>query len=461
MTRALFRNAVLCLALVAMMVPAAHASSGQGLTFEAPRDLLDASTRDATLDEIQSLGAKQLRVILYWHNVAPTPDSATKPAADLSDPASYAWGQYDELMAAAQKRGLQVLMTVSGPVPQWATESKTDTVTRPIPAEFKTFMTAVGKHYGGQVATWAIWNEPNHPQFLRPQYGPKGTGPVSGTIYRSLFLAGWEGLRAAGNGRDHILMGETAPVGTGKDVAPLTFLRQTLCLSDRYIKAKGCSNLPADGYAHHAYTTRLGPFYKPSGPNDVTIGVLPRLIRALDRAAAAGAIRHAMPIYLTEFGIQSVPDPVYGVSEQRQAEYYAISERLAWKTSRIASFSQYLMRDDLPGTGKDRYGGFESGLKANTGRKKLAFDAFRLPLVVTKTKHGVSIWGHVRPAPGVTDALLEVRSGSKRMFHKLKIVKTDARGYLETTSKNRSGGEWRLRWSTFSGAPTRAYPSAP
>ena len=31
-------------------------------------------------------------------------------------------------------------------------------------------------------------------------------------------------------------MGETAPTGTGKDVAPLTFLRGALCLNDNYKK---------------------------------------------------------------------------------------------------------------------------------------------------------------------------------------------------------------------------------
>ena len=55
-------------------------------------------------------------------------------------------------------------------MPRWATKSKKDNVTRPIPKEFQAWATAVGRRYGSQVATWSIWNEPNQPQFLMPQY---------------------------------------------------------------------------------------------------------------------------------------------------------------------------------------------------------------------------------------------------------------------------------------------------
>jgi hypothetical protein len=129
----------------------------------------------------------------------------------------------------------------------------------------------------------------------------------------------------------------------------------------RYRKRRGCHKLPADGYAHHPYTTRSGPFLLSPRRDDVTIGSLGRLTRALDRAARAGAVRRRMPLYLTEFGIQSRPDPDYGVSQTRQAEYRAIAERIARYNPHVRGFSQYLMRDDVPGAGADRYGGFESG----------------------------------------------------------------------------------------------------
>ena len=53
-------------------------------------------------------------------------------------------------------------------------------------------------------------------------------------------------------------------------------------------------------------------------------------------------------IYLTEFGIQSKPDPIAGVGLRGQAEYLAISERIAYANPRVVAFSQYLMVDDQP-----------------------------------------------------------------------------------------------------------------
>ena len=86
---------------------------------------------------------------------------------------------------------------------------------------------------------------------------------------------------------------------------------------------------------------------------------------ALSRAAAAGAIPTGTPIYLTEFGIQSLPDPIFGVPLAQQAEYLGISEHIAYENPRVKLFSQYLLRDDptLPGPPIDAYSGFQSGLE--------------------------------------------------------------------------------------------------
>src|SRR5947209_13476340 len=216
---------------MAVQAPAERASSHQVMPFVAPLQLGDPAQRDKAFDQIASLGATSLRVILYWQDVAPSPNSARRPSFDATDPTRYNWSRYDPIMTEAARRGWPVILTVTGPVPKWATSTKRDHVTRPSPKEFQAFMTAVGRHYGGQIHTFAVWNEPNHPQFLDPQYSARGHVPLSPGIYRQLFLAAWRGLRADGNGRARLLMGETAPRGTGRDVAPLTFLRGALCLN--------------------------------------------------------------------------------------------------------------------------------------------------------------------------------------------------------------------------------------
>jgi hypothetical protein len=461
------RRLVILLALLccALAPASAHASHAQTLTFEAPRDLKDPATRAQAFDDIAALGVRSMRLVLYWHDVAPEPDSRIKPKFDETSPSSYNWGAYDDVVEGIKARGWSLLLTVSGPVPRWATNGARDTLTRPSPSEFGKFVRAVAAHYGSKVDTWSIWNEPNQPQFLLPQYSPSHK-PLSPTIYRNLYIAAQRGLRNAGLANARVLLGETSPRGTGKVVAPLTFLRGVLCLDDEYRKAsQGCVKLQAAGYAHHAYTTGQGPTFKPAQPNDVTIGVLSRLTSALGKAAKAGAINGNLPLYLTEFGIESKPDPIRGVSLQRQSEYRAISERIAYDNPRVIAFSQYLLRDDLPVAGLpsiQRYPGFETGLFTSSGKHKPSYDGFRLPLAVRRGKSKVSLWGLVRPAGGPTTATIEARSGDSGPFRPLTTVQTDARGYFTRTAGLVKGREWRLTWrapdgTIYRGTPTRAY----
>src|SRR3954453_19215408 len=458
----MLRTLAFTLLLLALLAVPAQASRSQVTYFEAPRDFLDASTRDASFDEVGGLGARAVRIVMLWQKVAPDPDSRVAPKVDATDPAVYNWGEYDAAVDAARARGMSVLLTVSGPVPTWATNGARDHLTRPSPAGYRRFMTAVARHFDTRVSRYSIWNEPNQPQFLMPQYD-KRHRPVSPKTYRGLFQAGQRGLREGGSTKP-VLFGETSPRGTGKVVAPLTFLRGALCLGSSYKRDRKCSKLDIDGYAHHAYTTRQGPFFKPSGRNDVTIGVLGRLITALDRAGRAGAIAKGVKVHLTEFGIQSEPDPVYGVSYARQEEYRAISERLAYYNSRVASFSQYLLRDDEPDPGKppvSRYPGFESGLRRSDGKAKVALDGFRLPLVAKGRGSRTTLWGLVRPATGATKVTIQQADKGKD-FKDLTTVTTDTRGYFTRRTPNRSGRRWRLRWTDGSGtvrtgAPIRAY----
>jgi hypothetical protein len=456
----------------------ALASHGEAVYFEGSTDLLNAASRPHAIAQLQSLGVSALRVELSWYDVAPGQQSATKPAFDATSPASYSWGEYDALINAAQRLHWKVLLTVTSPVPRWATSNKAKPyVTSPGDQAFEQFMTAVGRHYGSSVL-YSIWNEANHPAFLRPQFTSRGQ-PASPRIYRGLYQAGYAGLRAAPIARPQVLMGETAPFGydtvnvhkEGKrallhDVAPLAFLRGMLCLNAHYRKAGSCGELQTAGYAHHAYTLPAGPYYKPPQRDDVTIGVLSRLSNALNAAAHTHAIPGGVPIYLTEFGVQSVPNRELGVSLARQAQFDAIDERIAWSNPRVAAFSQYLLKDDPLGgkAGSSVNGGtigFQTGLETVSGRPKPLYSSWPLPLTVSKHGHGFSLWGLVRPTLGSTKATILVKRKGAHKYKTLKTVTTNALGYWSFSSSTQ-GTAWRVRWVSpagvkYEGAPIAAY----
>ena len=291
------------------------------------------------------------------------------------------------------------------------------------------------------------------PQFVKGH-------PESPRIYRGLFQSGYAGLQAAGIHSPKVLMGETAPAGTPRRtgnrgaaavVSPLAFLRGALCLNSHYKRSRSCGLLPAYGYAHHAYTQAAGPFYVPPSKEDVMIGVLSRLTNALNLAARAHAIKAGMMIYLTEYGVQSKPNRFEGVSVAKQAEYDAISERIAWSNPRVAAFSQYLLRDDpVGGAPGSATIGFQTGLEYVTGQPKPLYYGWPVPLTVTKHGSGVLLWGLVRLATSATKLTVLVQRKGSSHYTTLKTVTTNGLGYW-TLHSSTAGSHWRVRWVSPTG----------
>jgi hypothetical protein len=462
--------AVLSLAVIPWAASSALASHSQSTFFESPALLLNPATRPATMATLQHLGVKALRVEVSWHAVAPSPNSTHRPAFDATDPASYNWSEYDPLIEEARQRGWKVLLTITSPVPRWATGNPRghSLLFKPNAGQFKAFMTAVGRHYGSLVSLFSIWNEPNHHEFLEPQFNRNGT-PASPSIYRALYTAGYAGLQAAGLSHPNVLIGETAPEGelhprtpvrgANHNVSPLTFMRGVLCLNSHYRRAGSCGKLTASGWGLHPYASIKGPFYTPKNPESVTIGVLSRMTRALDAAARAGALPAHLPLYVTEFGVISTPNRYVGVPVAEQAEYDAIAERIAYTNPRVASFSQYLLRDD---TAKGRNSvAFQTGLEYANGKAKPLLAAFPVPLTVSRHGSSYSLWGYIRPAGQATTLTVEAERVGSHRYRPLAQVTTNAGGYW-TLSTSVAATRWRVRWVSpegvrYTGPPIRAY----
>jgi hypothetical protein len=449
---ALVRHRILIVVvmLAALLLPAAvaNASRTQFTTVEAPSELLFSGSPDAALDTIKDLGATAIRLQISWSSVTPDPDAKRAPSFNQTDPNAYpagAWARYDAAIDGARLRGLKVYLTLTGPAPRWATAAKRDNLTKPSAEAFSKFATAAGRRYGSKVSWWSIWNEPNLGKLLKPI-----KGLASATVYRELYLQGYAGLRGAGV-RAPILIGELAPIGnsirdTGT-IHPLQFLRKLLCLDSRWHKARSCRKVPTQGFAMHPYTPRFGPLFRPLNQDDVTIGVLSRLVKALDRAGAAGALPRRLPIYVSEFGVQSYPDRSFGVPLPTQSDFRSIGEKMAWGNARVKSFSQYLLRDDPPSEGA--HGKFESGLFLYaSGDPKPSYYGFRLPLVVTKKPHGrVALWGFVRPAHGQAGSL-EIQVMDRRGgWKKLATQRYPGSGYWTRGAAAKAGRQWRVVWT--------------
>ncbi len=458
---------LLCVGVAfAVSAPSALASRNQTVFFEAGKVLIEPHKREHAFQQMEHLGVHALRVELYWSYVAPASGSNKRPKFEATNPAAYNWTLYDWVLNKAKELKWSVLLTVTSPVPKWASANHTS-LGSPNAKDFEEFMTAVGKHYGSEVSLFAIWNEPNDIASLQPQFNASGQ-PVSPRTYRGLFQAGYAGLQAAGIAHPKALMGETAPVGFDSlsrsevrkygllhDVAPLAFLRGSLCLNSHYKKAGSCESVPAYGYSTHAYTQKQGPLWVPPEHDDVTIGTLSRLENALNQAAHAGAIRSGIPIYLTEFGVQSTPNRYEGVSPTKQAEYDALAEFIAWKNPRVAAFSQYLLHDDPTGgpPGSGVHGGtvgFQTGLEYVNGRPKPLYSAWPIPLVVSRVGHGFSLWGLVRPATGSTKVTILVKTRGSKKYRVLKAATTESLGYWSFTSST-AGVAWKVRWTSPTG----------
>jgi hypothetical protein len=473
-------TAIVCavLALSLAGAPVASASQSQIAFFEAPQQLLNTAGRAATVPQLLRLGVHALRLQLVWQDVAPNKHARKVPHVDLTNPASYNWDQYYYLIQEAQTLHWTVLLTVTGAAPCWASACATThikhesmrqkldaIVTNPNPTYYGQFLQAVGREFGSYVKLYSIWNEPNQPQMLLPQYVHNQV--ESAVIYRNLWLKGYAGLKASGNFSGmKVLFGETSPVGNKPYdiVAPLTFMRAALCLSSSYQRSAGCGRIPAAGYAQHPYDQKQGPYWVPpsylDGADDVTMASLGQLSSALDKAAAAGALPAHLPIYITEYGVQSKPNLLLGVPVAQQAEYDAIAEQMAYKNPRVASFDQYLLTDD-PNPGE---GSFQTGLETVTAHPKPLYHGYPVPLTVTvQNGSKVAFWGLVRPDGGSDSPLMvQYSSNHGKTWSKLLSATTDANGYWSASGNFVAQRVWRVQWTgpdgtVYNGPAIRAY----
>jgi Cellulase (glycosyl hydrolase family 5) len=326
-------------------------------TFRWSFDSVDA------LDDVQEANASIIRATASWRAIAPRRPG--RPA-DSFDPA-YRFGDLDDLVRNAQKRGLQMMITVWG-TPGWANGGRRANVPPTRPADLTSFARAIADRYSGRhngypyVGRYSIWNEPNLEIFLQPQFDARGT-IVSPRIYAGLYKAGYRGIKA-GNSGALVAIGETSNRGrdhpargsASESVAPGTFARLLA-------QQKG---LKFDAYATHPYSTHPSapPTQKVRWPN-VTLSQLARFETSID----AWFGRANIPVWITEYGYQTKPGEPFGVTNAQQAIYLAQVIRQLKADPRVHVFIWFVFRDSLQSP-------WQSGLVGVTGSPKPAYRTF-------------------------------------------------------------------------------------
>ena len=300
--------------------------------------------------------------------------------------------------------------------------------------EYGAFVRALGRRYSGayadenqgggvlpRVGRWSFGNEPNQASWLTPQYAAATGSP---TPPRPSPTARWCAARSPacaprGHGGDALLLGETSPIGRGtgrlrgapggaRAVHPHAAVPRAR--RPRAARAAGGADaaaarprrLPVTGFAHHPYTqggarpprTRGSARDPDHHRHARAAGADPRRGRAAraDRARAADPLhRVRLPDRPARRAVRRVARPSGDVHERVRLDRLPRPARSTrWRSTSWSTTRSW--RASSP------------GVRFADGRPKPSYDAYRLPLWITrKGASHLRVYGQVRPlANGAT-----------------------------------------------------------
>ncbi|HEX2105260.1 MAG TPA: hypothetical protein VHF51_16530 [Solirubrobacteraceae bacterium] len=480
----LLRPLVLALALSALALSAlapagarAAADLETGIADDAAvLEEPDPARAARTVATWRDLGIDDVRLLVHWEKVSPRPDDARVPAGfDPGNPADprYEWRALDAAVALVRDAGMTVTLSITGPGPLWASAQPAagNRRLRPQPALYARFARAVALRFGAAVDRYVLWNEPNLPLWLQPQFTCRGRRctPYAPHLYRSLVRAAAPAIHAADSDA-RVLIGALAPSGHNPRtrnaiMRPLTFLRALGCVDRRARRVRsgrcrGFRPAAAEGIAYHPHGVRRAPDVPARQPDDAGLADLPRLERLVDAIQRRGGVRNTLrrtrrfDLFLTEYGYQTnPPDRVAGVRPALQARWLQQGTYLAWRDPRVRSLTQYVWRDEPVGFNGARW---QSGLLFGDERPKPALRSFPQPFWADRTlaRRATRLWGQVRPG-GAHEVRVQRRAPGSAGWTTIRRLRTNGRGIFTLRVAVTRAVDYRFTWAPSPGAAVR------
>ena len=267
---------------------------------------VEPEKRARSLDLVQAAGMVFLRQEFPWedievHGKGDFIDRRNEP--DGVD----AWAKYDQIVAMAAERDLQLIARLSNP-PSWSRAQGDEIGTNAPPDDFDDFgdfVAAVADRYRGQITYYQVWNEPNGNE----EWGKQDVDPEA---YTQLLCNAYGRIKAA-DPTAVVLAGALTPTvaNNGSNMNDLIFLERMYAAG-----AAACF----DVFSAQGYGLWSGPTDQRLRP---TVINYPHNLFLRDIM-----VRHGdgnKPIWISEVGWNAVPEgiaPNFGrVTEEQQARY--------------------------------------------------------------------------------------------------------------------------------------------
>jgi hypothetical protein len=426
------RSCVLGLACLAFLGPVAATAAPTARPLRtAVLEEIFPNTSDQQLEaeRVRAAGATAFRTGVNWADVAPVELPKKFNAQDSFDHA-YSWGAVDDAVRLLASHGLDPILYVFNP-PIWAGGGGSPA---PDPTALHDFMLAAASRYSGEnpglprVRYWQVWNEPNVKIYFSQLFPDPSITTTS--LYRMDVNAAADAIHSI-HSDNLVIAGGLSPFavpdGLTETIAPLSFMRDLLCVSAGAPPQKTCSDpIHFDVWAIHPYTWG-GPTTPATKPGDASLGDMPATQDILRAAAAAGNVVSAKPpeLWVTEFSWDTNPPDPAAVPVYLQSRWASEAFYRMWNAG--VSLVTWLHVRDHPYPALPTQSGlyFRGGDDLLCDAPKPTLTAFEFPFVAYQQSGRIVVWGRT---PQSNAAKVVIQRAASKKWKTLATLRADRYG---------------------------------